>query len=89
MTGGLHRLQQSQGRRGVGTEVQLWPLHALARLNQGRKVHHAVEAALAQRALDQGAIGNISLHQTYILRDRSRSAMTEVVVDRHLVASRS
>ena len=58
--GRQHRLEQRQRTRRVVAEVDLRLLHALARLDQRRKVHHAVESARAQGLLQQRPVCQVA-----------------------------
>ena len=83
-----HRLQQSQRPRRVVPEINLRPLHALARLDQRGKVHHSVEPPGPQRLLQQRPVGQLALHKLRALRHRRPPAVAQVVIDRHRVPAR-
>ena len=86
MAGGEHGLEQGQGTDRVVAEVDLGALHAFAGFDQRGKMHDAVELSFAQSRFQQDTIVERSVYQERAIGNGRLPAVSEIVIDRHLVA---
>lgn len=81
-----HRFQESQSVCGIVTEVDLRLLHRFARFDQGRKVHHSVESALTEHAVETCRVADIADDELSLFGHGQPVASGQVVENRYPVA---
>ena len=83
-----HGVEQAEGATGVVAEIELGRLHGFAGLDQGGKMHDAIEAAFGEGGLKERTIEQVALNEAGAGGDCGLPAMAKVIVDANLVASR-
>src|SRR5271165_4479825 len=73
------RLQQVESARGVVVEILLRAEHRLSRFDVCREVHHGVESALLEGAVDGRLVASVSQDELSLRRDDFPVALAEIV----------
>src|SRR5215467_6147805 len=83
---GEHCLQQSQRVGGVVAEVFLRQPHGLAGFDEGREVHHRQRVHSGKRAVERGAVADITNDQLDARRQSGAMPVRKIVVNHRLIA---